>query len=214
MRLWVRITEHLDRWKHTCNIESVTRQPCHCQHWDYSVKTPTFTVSSSHCFRLHLMKHLCYCCEHNSDRVTVLWKTVQKIHAHWYSAGYWTVQSLTITATASFITATKLTKTKQRASTSMHSLTFCVRVMSPERHHWKPAVQAATVMLRTPPVNGQSPTSQPRPLAIYGAQFWECPPSPASHRAAECAHPAERSHYVIISWDGRKLVTMVRVMLP
>jgi len=24
----------------------------------------------------------------------------------------------------------------------MYSLTFCVRVMSPERHHWKPAVQS------------------------------------------------------------------------
>ena len=33
----------------------------------------------------------------------------------------------------------------------MYSLTFCVRVMSPERHHLKPAVQAAAVMLRTPP---------------------------------------------------------------
>ena len=32
----------------------------------------------------------------------------------------------------------------------MYSLTFCVRVMLPERHHWKPAVQAAAVMLRTP----------------------------------------------------------------
>ena len=46
----------------------------------------------------------------------------------------------------------------------MHSLTFCVRVMSPERHHWKPAVQAAAVMLRTPP------------------------PSTASHRPASHAH--------------------------
>ena len=45
--------------------------------------------------------------------------------------------------------------------------------MSPERHHWKPAVQAAAVMLRTPPVDGQSPASQPRLLAIYGAQCWE-----------------------------------------
>jgi len=41
--------------------------------------------------------------------------------------------------------------TRHRASTSMYSLTFCVRVMSPERHQWKPAVQAAAVMLRTPP---------------------------------------------------------------
>ena len=79
--------------------------------------------------------------------------------------------------------------TRHKASTSMYSLTFCVRVMSPERHLWKPAVQAAAVMLRTPP-------------------------SPASHRPAARAHPAERSHYVVISWDGRKLVTRVRVMLP
>jgi len=41
----------------------------------------------------------------------------------------------------------------------MYSLTFCVRVMLPERHQWKPAVQAAAVMLRTPPVDGQSPAS-------------------------------------------------------
>ena len=56
----------------------------------------------------------------------------------------------------------------------MYSLTFCVRVMSPECHHWKPAVQAAAVMLRTPPVDGQSQASEPCPLAIYGAQCWEC----------------------------------------
>ena len=33
----------------------------------------------------------------------------------------------------------------------MYSLTFCVRVMLPELHQRKPAVQAAAVMLRTPP---------------------------------------------------------------
>ena len=60
--------------------------------------------------------------------------------------------------------------TRHRASTSMYSLTFCVRVMSPERHRRKPAAQAAAVMLRTPAVDGQSPASQPRLLAIYGAQ--------------------------------------------
>ena len=52
----------------------------------------------------------------------------------------------------------------------MYSLTLCVRVMSPKRHQWKPADQAGAVMLRTPPVDGQSPASEPRPLAIYGAQ--------------------------------------------
>ena len=35
--------------------------------------------------------------------------------------------------------------------TSMYSLTFCVRFLLPERHQRKPAVQAAAVMLRTPP---------------------------------------------------------------
>jgi len=70
----------------------------------------------------------------------------------------------------------------------MYSLTFCVRVMLLERHQWKPAVQAAAVMFRTPPIDGQSPPSS--------------------------AHPADRSHYVVISWDGRKLVTRVLVILP
>ena len=72
--------------------------------------------------------------------------------------------------------------TRHRATTSMYSLTFCVRVMSPSRHHWKPAVQAGAVMLRTPPIHGQSPASQPRPLATYGAQWMlRTPPSPAGH---------------------------------
>ena len=52
--------------------------------------------------------------------------------------------------------------TTHRASTSMYSLTFFFRVILPERHQWKPAVQAAAVMLRTPPVNGQSPASSAR----------------------------------------------------
>jgi len=62
-------------------------------------------------------------------------------------------------------------RTRHRVSTSMYSLTFCVRVMSPEHYHWKSAVQAAAVMLRMLPVDGQSLASQPRSLAIYGAQF-------------------------------------------
>ena len=68
----------------------------------------------------------------------------------------------------------------------MYSLTFCVRVMFPERHQLKPAVQTAAVMLRTPP-----------------------------HRRLVTGKPATpTSHYVVISQDGRKLVTWVRVMLP
>ena len=70
------------------------------------------------------------------------------------------------------------TVTRHRASTSMYSLTFCVRVTLPERHQWKPAVQSAAVMLRTPPVDGQSPASQPRPLPIYGAHSQNAPRHP------------------------------------
>jgi len=65
----------------------------------------------------------------------------------------------------------KQLETSHRASTSMYSLTFCVRFLLPERHQTKPAIQAATVMLRTPLVDSQSPASKPRPLPIYGAQF-------------------------------------------
>jgi len=55
-----------------------------------------------------------------------------------------------------------VSKTRHRTSTSMYSLTFCVRVISPERHHWKPAVQAAAVMLRTPAVTCWSLISNAR----------------------------------------------------
>ena len=86
---------------------------------------------------------------------------------------------------------TDTTKTRHRTSTSMYSLTFCVRALLPERYKWKPAVQATAVMLRTPPVTRQSPASSARRPRAAG-----------------------RSHYVVISRDGRKLVTRVRVMLP
>ena len=44
--------------------------------------------------------------------------------------------------------------------------------------------------------------------------FENAPPSPASRQPAARADPAERLHYVVISQDGCKLVTRVRVMLP
>ena len=79
----------------------------------------------------------------------------------------------------------------------MYSLTFCVRLLMPERHQWKPAVQTAAVMLRTPPVGGRSaaPASRMR-RAVLGA-----PPvtrrSPAG--GARRLRPDGRSHYVVIS---------------
>jgi len=59
----------------------------------------------------------------------------------------------------------------------MSSLTFCVRVMLPERHQWKPAVQAAAVMLRMPP-------------------------STASHRPAARADPAQPAVRTMSSYHG------------
>ena len=101
--------------------------------------------------------------------------------------------------------------TRHRASTSMYSLTFCVRVMLPERHHGKPTVQAAAVILTTPPVDGQLPAT---PTSHIRRAILRTPPSPAGHRPAVRAHPAERLHCVVISWNRRKLVTRVRIMLP
>jgi len=66
------------------------------------------------------------------------------------------------------------------------------------------------------PVGGRSPAGRPRPLPVCGVRFWGRPPvarrSPAG--GARRPRPAGRSHYVVISQDGRKLVTRVRVMLP
>jgi len=91
----------------------------------------------------------------------------------------------------------------------MYSLTFCVRVVART-----PPVEARIPGRRSnvenAPRRRQVTASQPRALLIYGAQFWERP----SHRPAARADPAERSHYVVISQDGHKLVTRVRVMLP
>jgi len=79
--------------------------------------------------------------------------------------------------------------------------TFCVRFLLPESHQWKPAVQIAAVMLRTPP-------------SAAGRRRAPSSPSPAG--GARRPRPAGRSHYVVILRDGRgcKLVTRVRVMLP
>jgi len=59
----------------------------------------------------------------------------------------------------------------------MYSLTFCVRVMLPERHQWKSAVLATVVMLRTPP-------------------------STASHRPAARADPAQTAVRTMSSYRG------------
>jgi len=77
-------------------------------------------------------------------------------HGPWTRASFWTPVN------TAHRNRQALLLTRHTASTSMYSLTFCDRVMWPERHHWKPAVQAAAVMLRTPPVTRQSPSRSAR----------------------------------------------------
>ena len=123
-----------------------------------------------------------------------------------------------LSATALFsFSSLRTVETRRRASTSMYSLTFCVRVMLPERHQWKSAVQTAAVMLRTPPPRQRSITGEPAtPTSHIRRAILRTPPvtrqSPAS--STRRPRPDSRSHYVVISRDGRKLVTRVRVMLP
>ena len=73
----------------------------------------------------------------------------------------------------------------------MYLLTFCICVILPERHQWKPAVQTAAVMLRTPP-------------------------SPANQRPAARADPAQPALRTMSSYRAMdaSIVTRVRVMLP
>ena len=56
---------------------------------------------------------------------------------------------------------------------------------------------------RRRPVTGQAAT----PTSHIRRAMLRTPPSPTNHRPAARAHPAEHSHYVVISQDGRKLVT-------
>ena len=116
------------------------------------------------------------------------------------------------------INRTELTATRHRASTSMYSLTFCICVMLPECHQWKPTVQAAAVMLRTPPPPPSTASHQQASHAHfpYTARNFENAPVTRQLLASSARRPrpAGRSHYAVTLWDGCKLVTRVRVMLP
>jgi len=87
----------------------------------------------------------------------------------------------------------------------MYSLTFCVRVMLPERHQWKPAVQAAAVMLTTPPpVGGQSPASQPCPLPHNFENATHHPPVTGEQRAqTPCTTPSYIRVHAVVWACGR-----------
>ena len=85
---------------------------------------------------------------------------------------------------------------------TLYSLTFCVRFLLPERHQWKPRIPDC----RSNVENAPSRRAGRPPRLPYVARGF----GGVTRRAS----PAGRSHYVVISRDGRKLGTRVRVMLP
>jgi len=108
----------------------------------------------------------------------------------------------------------KTIRTRQRASTSMYSLTFCIRFLLRECHQRKPAVQAAAVMLRTPPSTANHRRANHAHFPYTAHNFENAPVTRQSAASsARRPRPAGHSHYVVISRDGRKIVTRVRVML-
>jgi len=67
----------------------------------------------------------------------------------------------------------------------MYSLTFCVRFCCQNAIRGSPQSSRHS-NVENAPVDGQSPASQPRPLPIYGTQFWERPHHP-SVTGQQCA---------------------------
>ena len=89
----------------------------------------------------------------------------------------------------------------------MYSLTFCLRVMLPERHQWKPAVQAAAVMLRRPPVDGQSPASQLGGIPCHYSKLHPGPCSSVGMRLRADRHtdaPRDHNTFCVI-YDSCKM---------
>jgi len=106
------------------------------------------------------------------------------------------------------------TNTRHRASTSMYSLTFCVRFLLPERHQRKPAEPGRRSNVENAPHRRPITGKQATPTSHIRRTILRTPPvTRQSAHAARRPRPAGRLHYIVISRDGRKLVTRVRVML-
>jgi len=93
-------------------------------------------------------------------------------------------------------------KTRHRASTNMYSQTFFVRFLLSERHQGKPAVQAASVMLRTPPRRRPITGEPATPTSHIRRAILRTPPSPASLRPAARADPAQPAVRTMSSYHG------------
>jgi len=151
--------------------EHIDTLPTHChQNVQNSSTTLCFEFLAPPCVFVLIthLSQLLSCRKHSHTHTQLFYNhyTEQPLLANTAVKNWRTLLQQSCTARMSL-----LQQTRHRVSTSMYSLTFYVRVMSPERHQWKPAVQATAAMLRTPPVDGQLLASQPRPLPIYGAQF-------------------------------------------
>ena len=78
----------------------------------------------------------------------------------------------------------------------MYSLAFCIRFLLPEHHQWKPALQAAAVMLRTLP--GRQRAGRARfPYAARGFGG-----APVDRRPAARADPAQPAVPTMSSYRG------------
>jgi len=85
----------------------------------------------------------------------------------------------------------------------MYSLTFCVRIMLPERQQWKPAVHTAAAMLRTAPPRRRLVTGKPATATSHIQRaILRKPPSPASHRPAARADPGQTAVRTMSSYRG------------
>ena len=85
--------------------------------------------------------------------------------------------------------------TRHRASTSMYSLTFCVRFLLPERHQWKARIPDCRSNVENAPSRRPVARGPAAPLAVCGARFWGRPPSPVARRPATsvAGRPATRA---------------------
>ena len=105
-------------------------------------------------------------------------------------------------------------------------------MLQPGIEHILANILHSLFVARTPPVEARSPDCRsngenaPRRRPVAGGPAAPASPMrrvvlgvpPVARRSpaggARRPRPAGRSHYVVISRDGRKLVTRIRVMLP
>ena len=97
-------------------------------------------------------------------------------------------------------------ETRHRAINILRSL-FVARTLSEEARSPGRSSNVENAPRRRP-ITGEPTT----PTFHIRRAILRMPPSPASQQPAARADPAECSHYVVISRDGRKLVTRVRAL--